>query len=467
MMFSQLQYMRSHSATAWVKPLTIFLKAKGASARSLDLLHALGITMSHRWSVNAYAGISAKSMDDLQKVILLLAWWLAYDNVNFPFQVFEQRLANQSHFDSGTSGSVFVKPNGPPPPSISHTALQEQRQRGRQNPISISDIITLEVAAAPRIQAHLVDIVLRFLLETPEFNIKTYAYSDHPALAPPAPVNPLPHGPEHVTKQYVLGTVHIDEASYDGTDDLIKEWMRQLGIDKQDERMRTGTERVLFWIGDQLTVDRLRGLSNYRCEDLNGYDRMDWLVPVFGWFHVLMAFANSLHRQYFGSSKGRGLRQAFALLNRKGLQSVKIKGTFYHHLHEGILHIAEAHFRDCWRRVGGVEKLSDLRTRSPEELRALAERLVHEYASNDTVEDMDTWMEGQHDDVFRQSIMWNRDVLYYILLHRSMEAGDVGMMEDLLPHLLFRFSGGGNHKYAVEVLELLQGLHREWPQEVK
>ncbi|KAI0368261.1 hypothetical protein BV20DRAFT_1054231 [Pilatotrama ljubarskyi] len=467
MLFSQLQYMRSRNAAAWVKPLTVFLKAKGASAKSLDLLHTLRITMSHSWGMRAYAGISEKSMEELQKVIHLLAWWLAYDNVNFAFQVFAQRLANQSHFDSGTSGSVFIKPHAPPPLTLSSAALQEQRHTGRQNPITLNDIVMLEVAAAPRIHAHIVHIVLRTLLDCPEFDLETYSNPTHSAFAPSPPVSCLPHGPEHITKQYVLGTVHIDEASYDGTDDLIKEWMRQLKLDRMDEQQRTGLERVLVWIGDQLTVDRLRGLANYRCEDANGYDRLDWLVVVFGWFHALMAFANSLHRQYFGSTSGWGLRQAFALLNRKGLQNVKIKGNFYQHLHEGILHVAEARLRDCWRKVAGVEALSDLRKLPPEHLQALAERLVHELTSNDAVEGLENAMDGQKDDVLRQSVMWNRDVLYYILLHRSMQIGDVGMMEDLLPHLFFRFAGGGNHKYAVEILELLQGLHREWPAEVK
>ncbi|KAI0630349.1 hypothetical protein C8Q77DRAFT_1219914 [Trametes polyzona] len=454
-----LQYMRSHNAAAWIKPLTVFLKAKGASAKSLDLLHALGITMSHSWSVRAYAGMSEKSMKELQSVIHRLAWWLAYDNVNFAFRVFSQRLANQSHFDSGTSGSVFVKPHAPPSPPLSNAALQEQRRIGRENPITLADIVALEVAAAPApgIHSHLVHIVLRTLLECPEFDLASYPHRTHVVLAPPPPVNRLLSGPEYITKQYVLGTVHIDEASYDGTKDLIKEWIHQLKLDSTDEQKRTALDRVLVWVGDQLTVDRLRMLANYRCEDLDGYARLDWLVVVFGWFHALMAFAHSLHQQYFGSASGRGLRQAFVHLNRKGLQTVQIKGVFYHHLHEGILHVSEAHFRDCWRKVSAVAR----------ELRELAEKLVHRYASNDAVEDLDALRDGEHDDVLRQSVMWNRDVLYYLLLHQSMESGDVGMMEDLLPHLLYRFAGGGNHKYAVEVLELLQGLHREWPQELK
>lgn len=57
-----------------------------------------------------------------------------------------------------------------------------------------------------------------------------------------------------------------------------------------------------------------------------------------------------------------------------------------------------------------------------------------------------------------QWTMWNMDVLPYLELWDAIKHGDVGHMEDLLPTLLFRFSGGGNPKYTIEILELLQGL---------
>ena len=63
--------------------------------------------------------------------------------------------------------------------------------------------------------------------------------------------------------------------------------------------------------------------------------------------------------------------------------------------------------------------------------------------------------------------MWNHDILQYIVLDQAIKHGDVGLMEDMLPQLLFWFMGGRNSNYATEVLELLQGLHREWPAEVK
>jgi hypothetical protein len=35
-----------------------------------------------------------------------------------------------------------------------------------------------------------------------------------------------------------------------------------------------------------------------------------------------------------------------------------------------------------------------------------------------------------------------------------------------LPHMFIWFNGAGKGKYAIEVLELLQGLHKEWPDEI-
>ncbi|TBU62392.1 hypothetical protein BD310DRAFT_1036622 [Dichomitus squalens] len=424
---SQLQHLRSRNLSAWTKPLTVFLKAKGTSAKALDLLHTFGITMSHSWSVRAYSRISTSAMEALRLAVHRFRWWLAYDNVNFAFKVFSMCLQNRSHFDSGTTGSVFVKPFALQPPPLSGEALQAQRCIGRTNPITLSDIANLENNAAPRIHSYMVHTVLRMLLDSSEFNFSTYIPQTDPAFAPPPPVSRLPAGPiEHLAKV-----------------------------------------AALVWIGDQLTIERLRGLANYRSEDLNGFDRLDWMVFVFGWFHLLMACANSLHRQYFGSPAGKGLRQAFALLKRTGLQSVQIKGTFYHHLHEGIFHVTEAHVRDCWRKVGGVTELAELHNRSPAELKDLAETLVEQYASNNRVEDLERVSTGNEDDLLRQAVMWNRDALHYMVLWHAMRQGDVGLMEDLLPYLFLRFSGGGNHKYAVEILELLQGLHREWPEEVK
>ena len=59
------------------------------------------------------------------------------------------------------------------------------------------------------------------------------------------------------------------------------------------------------------------------------------------------------------------------------------------------------------------------------------------------------------------------DLLDYMLLDRAVSSGDIGLLEDLLPRLLFRYIGGGSSNYSIEILELLQGLHREWPTDLR
>ena len=179
-----------------------------------------------------------------------------------------------------------------------------------------------------------------------------------------------------------------------------------------------------------------------------------------------MAFANSLHKQYLGTSSGRGLKHAFELLERKGLTNVLTKGPFHHNLEEALYHVAEAHILEDWLVISGASEISDLRTHTPEELQALAATLVEQHASSKAMEIIDNMPNEKHDQQKHQVIQWNRDVLQYIVLDQAIHHGDVGLMEDMLPHLFFRFVGGRNSKYATETLEALQGIHHEWPPEV-
>ncbi|KAJ7165181.1 hypothetical protein C8R46DRAFT_1035785 [Mycena filopes] len=75
-------------------------------------------------------------------------------------------------------------------------------------------------------------------------------------------------------------------------------------------------------------------------------------------------------------------------------------------------------------------------------------------------------MKPRPDELKAQSIMFLRDVLPFVLLRSAVRHGDVGIMEDMIPHLLFRFIGGKNSNYTTKMFELLQGLHHEWPPEI-
>ncbi|TFY59955.1 hypothetical protein EVJ58_g5445 [Rhodofomes roseus] len=468
LMVSIFLYSRSQYCGKLQKLFAIYFKFKGLTAKGCDTMHALGIVMSAKWTTNAVETLSDEAMDELRRKIEDYPSINAHDNVHVPFRVFSQRLDNRAENGHGTAATVYVKQDAQKLPPSTHRELQQQRAAGMANPIDTADILRLAWEGWPRIERHMIDYVLRVLLDSREFDMKSYPHKKDSAFARPEPVNEVPCGPDHTVLQYLLGSMDTKEQSYDDNDKVVSEILKQLGITTADvARLKElGEEKLMFWAGDQLTVDRLRGLWRFRCQDLNGFDRMDWMVIVFGWLHYQMAFGKSLHRQYLGTEAGFGLKHAFEVLRRKGLDNVSTQGPFHDNFEHALYDIMDARIRTLWLVLTGATSLADLRARAPEELATLAARIVHEYASMWAM-DEEQMQKDNTDEVRRQQIMFNRDVLLYIVLDLAIKHGDIGLMEDILPNVLLRFVGGRNSKYTIESLELLQSLHREWPEGVR
>ncbi|KAH7890497.1 hypothetical protein F5I97DRAFT_1933786 [Phlebopus sp. FC_14] len=200
-------------------------------------------------------------------------------------------------------------------------------------------------------------------------------------------------------------------------------------------------EKIIIWIE----------LYRFQGQDNNSFERMNWLVILFEWFHLVMAFANSLHKQYLGNTASHGLMHAFTLLEKKGLNT---------NLYDTICYVTEAHFRTCWKAVAGVKSLAELqsetKSKCPSQLQALVVDIVKKLVSSETLHHMYAYSDEDLNDILCASIMWNCDALRYVDLDDAIKSEDIGVMEETLLHLLFRFVGGNNSKYTIEVLELLQ-----------
>jgi len=103
-----LSYAQSHHRCRLQKLLAIYLKFKGISAKGFDMLHAMGLTMSHKWTADAVERISAECMAEVRAKIEQYPW-LINDNINISFRVFSQRLDNQGEFGNGTAATVYIK----------------------------------------------------------------------------------------------------------------------------------------------------------------------------------------------------------------------------------------------------------------------------------------------------------------------------------------------------------------------
>ncbi|KAJ3494146.1 hypothetical protein NLJ89_g10870 [Agrocybe chaxingu] len=227
---SMLAYTRSHHRNRIQKLLSLYFKFKGVSAKGFDTLHAMALTMSHKWTSDAVERISNHCMRDVRSKMNLYPWLISYDNVNIPFRVFSQRLDNQGEFGNGTAATVYIKPDAEPFSTTANADLKKTRAQGMKCPLSSLDIMDLGQASYPRVEKFMVYQVLQYLLESPDFNMKTYTGRKHELLQPPSPIDPLLTGPEHAALQYLLGTVNIAEASYEDNARLVNEWFNQLGI---------------------------------------------------------------------------------------------------------------------------------------------------------------------------------------------------------------------------------------------
>ncbi|KAG5640236.1 hypothetical protein DXG03_009734 [Asterophora parasitica] len=277
---SQCQYSRSPQRGRLAKLWAIYLKACGLSARAFDTIHYLGLTMSHKWTANAIRHLSDRAMDAARLAISRNPWNISHDNVNIPLRVFSRRLHNQSH----SAATVWILPPIATLAPDANRRLQLHRAEHADTVFDYKDVLYGNHDALTRLDASYAHHVLTTLTGSPEF--ENYAYLDSLLFAPPPPVDKIPGGPQNTTKQFILGTCDIEEASYDGTLKVMAEFFRQLELDSDEEQRRTGTERVIVSMGDQLTVERLRGLWRYRHEDHNSFDRLDYMIPIFGWFHL-------------------------------------------------------------------------------------------------------------------------------------------------------------------------------------
>lgn len=466
-MVSNFLYSRSHFCSKLQKLLSIYFKFKGLTAKGCDTLHYFGVTMSSKWTTDAVENVSKEAMQEVREKVEQYLSITAHDNVHIPFRIFSQRLDHHAENGHGTAAVVYIKQDTPHFSPGINRLLQETRAAGMANPLNAADIIRIAQEGWLQIEHHMVDYVLHVLLNSSEFALKSYPEETSPAFAPPPPVKLLPCGPAHTVRQYLLGSMSTKEQSYEDNDRVVKEVLQQLGITTENiDRLRElGEERLMFWVGDQLTASRLRGLARYRCQDSNAFDRMDYIVVIWGWLHYQMAFAKSIHKQYLGTEAGFGLKHAFALLRRRGLDTASTQGPFHDNIEHAFYDIMDAWIRALWLVQSGVERLEDLRSRPAEELHSLAEDIVRHHASSRAV-DVERLKGDGADRIRQQGIMFNRDVLLYIVLDQAIKVGDVGLMENILPHALLRFIGGRNSKYAIETLEMLQGLHCEWPEEV-
>lgn len=124
---SMISYVQNHHHCQLQKLFAVYFKFKGVSAKGFDTLHALGLTMSHKWTCNAVERIAKQAMFEARSLISIFLSVLSYNNINTAFRVFSQRIDNQGELGNGTAATVYIKPDAKQLPEDVNQILQEKR----------------------------------------------------------------------------------------------------------------------------------------------------------------------------------------------------------------------------------------------------------------------------------------------------------------------------------------------------
>ncbi|KAG8684423.1 hypothetical protein FRC11_012135 [Ceratobasidium sp. 423] len=413
-----------------------------------------------------------------------------YDNFRVPHGIKHQRMDYLTVTDNGTTATLIPLPkeatallNDPSKFAEHRKSIKERYMTGTMRFLEPQDF------HQPEVDAHINEClecnILTALFRIPEIAQLRLEVQNDPLLQPPPPVDSLPAGKEHISKQFMFGTMDHDESTLTGGARVQGDMLGQLKQTSLEKRKKLGTSRMQCIVGDNLTDVRGLSLQQLKQAGLNSFDRHDWIIWAPGWFHLLMNFGRAIYFEHYGTSTGLLLARDVATLGWSGLtQPTRNKGPDFHTLDEALHIILQARYQGLWLWATGTSSTLELvdwvKNATAEQLKATTHRIWIERASQralatlasqktqmvETIGHRKKTTNHNEDQVLEASIRLQHDLMLFEECRRAMRNGDVGQMDHLLPRLLMCFAGSKRWNYVREILNILQWEWNEAPKDI-
>lgn len=305
------------------------------------------------------------------------------------------------------------------------------------------------------INQHLVIDVLEILFN----QVKTFDRSlynelfQHPAHRPP------PEG--HKTKEFVCPTLEYNEAK---TAELIS-FFQDLFLNKLGLSEEIFERFAIVSANDQLSNSRGRSALIERFGDLSAFLRMENFQFGIGFFHNLMNLLWHIRCVHFGDIKDTGSLSNF--INLIGTKRLGNDRPDYFTLRSTLKDILAGNLSSLWRLKTGFQDLNKYSKTNPipETLKQIAQEILIDFASSEGLTKCTGSEAGEADNVLRNAILLNRDLLYFYEHDAAISSGDFGQVELLLGTLARMFNGSGGRNYSMEILHFIQNLNISWPED--
>lgn len=277
----------------------------------------------------------------------------------------------------------------------------------------------------------------------------------------------------HKTDLYPLPGMNIDESTIVGNAEVVEAILRELGVIKPDGSV--DMEVLKIFAGDQLSIARLRALTNIRAGHEGGFSGFGWGVWMPGLFHYKIADMHGFFVTHWGKPNA-GTRNPGCLafhntvLNRSPITLTSLpplrtcRDLVFVSLYARVLH--------CLLRVSGKKSLVEYAESvdSWEDLYGHAHEIFIQYTSTERVEKLrqDRARIGAAggDMVLEGAILFLRDALLSREFADAIKIGDSGRVVLVLKIWALSFRGSGRTKYAYEMLHLVHNIENVWPKVV-
>ncbi|KAL1658513.1 hypothetical protein GGF50DRAFT_120789 [Schizophyllum commune] len=472
----------NQKCNAFQATVGIYLKSCNTPERVVDCLQRMGISISQDSIYSAINSLSLEAIEQLRHMGQSLLIGYIFDNLDIDFSHATSTVENAgdtlAHLTAGTA--VYLD-HGAHPDVFRCSELLYQHSRFNINlPPSqlpkpsfytISRLhpeLPLHPSGLNRRQRFNAWIFLCTLVEHgPE-----YFRQFQGKFAPPEAIDEIP-----VVKlrSAPFRMMDISQSSVGGNIDVIAQLLQQAGVGDPRDAKGPGdiidiTRHVLLFHGDLGTYERVMSILEHRSIEATPFRRFQFVVFIFGLFHMKMAAADALWRIFVrdkAAHKDPTSLMRFVTLMRPNDSGKIASGPRFRQMHEVITRTGTAFRLDAWREAAAARNpawktLEDFASSKPtlHLIEEMAGALAKSHVSSGTeTYDARHRPAQERDAAFENTTLLHRYFLLYEELSYAMNVGDIGRVEVAYAPWAALFKATGKHKYATAMIESLSLLY--------
>ncbi|KAL1749597.1 hypothetical protein FB107DRAFT_294922 [Schizophyllum commune] len=487
---SILMHGTNQKCNAFQSIIGIYLKSCNTPERVVDCLHRMGLSISQDSIYNAVNSLSSEATENLREMGQSLTVGYTYDNMDINFALATSSIDNLGDtLAHMTAGFVFHLDHGATPEMFAcsdqlyeHSPYNPRhliQDRPQYSFSFISQLHREDPTAAPhpsglsrRDRFNRWKFLYTLVHDGPEYFHQFRSVLKGPELIDPIPLVKLRSAP--------LRMMDKSEASVSGNIDVISDILRQAGLGDVHDVANTRaqahlvdiTRYVLLFHGDLGTYERVMSVIEHRSLESTPFRRFQFIVFIFGLFHLKMAAADAIWRIFLRNKCGKGdpnsVLHLVSLMRPHDSNKIGSNPRF-RQMHEVIMHVGAVLRLDAWREAAGsrapYSSLDEFAASKPslDDLEAAASLLVlsHVPRGCDTY-DARHKPSAARDGVFENTALIHRYFLLYEELSDAMNTGDIGRVEVVFAPWVLLFKATGKHKYANAMIKSLSILHADY-----